>query len=83
MNEKDQRVIEDFLLPQNIVFFKIGEAMQTRKFVAASAKIYIETTCTVTLELKGKSPTGCVAKFKMRLRKEEAKELAKILLQSL
>lgn len=83
MNEEGKGVVKEFLLPWNIVFFQIGETMRKRKFVAASANIYNQTSDTVTLELKGKSPSGCVGNFKIRIKKKEAKELADVMLKAL
>jgi hypothetical protein len=74
MHEEDKVSVKDFLLPWNVVFFQIGETMPKRKFFAKTAKIH-QTEETVTLELKGKSPTGCVSNFKIRMNRREAKEL--------
>lgn len=83
MSEEGRGKVKDFLLPWNVIFFQIGDTMRTRKFFAKTAKFYTETPYIVTLELKGDSPAGCAGNFKIRMRKEEAKELANNMLKTL
>jgi hypothetical protein len=83
MREDDQGNVKDFLLPFNVIFFQIGETMGVRKFFAKTANFYHQTSDTVTLELKGKSPTGCIGTFKIRMGRKEAKELANNMLKAL
>jgi hypothetical protein len=73
---------QHFILPWNVMFFKIGDTMKTRKLFASFAKVYNKTPYIVALEVKGKSPTGCVGEFKIHLNKTAAKNLADQLLKA-
>jgi hypothetical protein len=83
MSEEDKGNVKDFLLQRNVIFFQIGETMRKRKFFANTASFYHQTSDTVTLELKGKSPTGHIGSFKIRMGRKEAKDLANNMLKTL
>ena len=83
MSEECKGNVKDFLLPWNVIFFQIGDTMRTRKFFAKTASFYHQTSDTVTLELKGKSPTGCIGRFKIRMGRKEARDLANNMLKTL